>query len=53
MTTNPPRDPSYCFRHRSKGSWPLSTVDNGWASPDTSAEATKVSTTISVYYVLI
>ncbi|ONM01571.1 Cycloartenol synthase [Zea mays] len=40
VTTNPPGDPSYWFRHRSKGSWPLSTVDNGWGSTDTSGEAT-------------
>ncbi|CAN6180402.1 unnamed protein product [Urochloa humidicola] len=38
---NPPGNPSYWFRHRSKGSWALSTVDNGWASSDVSAEATK------------
>ncbi|XP_008661273.1 achilleol B synthase isoform X2 [Zea mays] len=41
VTTNPPGNPSYWFRHRSKGSWPLSTIDNGWGSSDTSAEATK------------
>ncbi|XP_066389941.1 achilleol B synthase-like isoform X3 [Miscanthus floridulus] len=50
MTTNPPGDPSYWFRHRSKGSWPLSTVDNGWASPDTSAEATKAILLLSKIY---
>jgi hypothetical protein len=43
-TTNPPGNPSYWFRHKSKGSWPLSTVDYGWASSDTTAEVTKVST---------
>ncbi|PWZ53471.1 Cycloartenol synthase [Zea mays] len=40
-TTNPPGNPSYWFRHKSKGSWPLSTVDYGWASSDTTAEVTK------------
>ncbi|KAL6602716.1 hypothetical protein ACP70R_043077 [Stipagrostis hirtigluma subsp. patula] len=38
---NPPGDQDYWFRHRSKGSWTLSTIDNGWASSDTSAEVIK------------
>nr|UMM64875.1 2,3-oxidosqualene cyclase [Avena strigosa] len=35
--------PSYeiFYRHRSKGSWPLSTVDIGWSSSDCTAEAVK------------
>ncbi|OQU79423.1 hypothetical protein SORBI_3008G142400 [Sorghum bicolor] len=50
VTTNPPGNPSDWFRHRSKGSWPLSTVDNGWASSDTSAEATKAMLLLSRVY---
>ncbi|XP_066370456.1 achilleol B synthase-like [Miscanthus floridulus] len=41
VTRNPPGDPRYWFRHRSKGSWTLSTVDNSWASSDSSAEVIK------------
>ncbi|KAL6900886.1 hypothetical protein ACP4OV_005562 [Aristida adscensionis] len=41
IKTNPPGDQSYWFRHRSKGSWALSTVDNGWASSDTLVEVIK------------
>ncbi|CAM0908395.1 unnamed protein product [Alopecurus aequalis] len=35
--------PNYAknYRHRSKGSWALSTVDNGWSSSDCTAEAIK------------
>uniref|UniRef100_A0A0D9XXR6 Squalene cyclase N-terminal domain-containing protein n=1 Tax=Leersia perrieri TaxID=77586 RepID=A0A0D9XXR6_9ORYZ len=36
---NHPGDQSYWFRHISKGSWALSTVDNGWGSSDSTAEA--------------
>ncbi|KAL5681501.1 hypothetical protein ACJX0J_007886, partial [Zea mays] len=50
VTTNPPGNPSYWFRHRSKGSWPLSTIDNGWGSSDTSAEATKALLMFSKVY---
>ncbi|KAL6900887.1 hypothetical protein ACP4OV_005563 [Aristida adscensionis] len=38
INRNPPGDQNYWFRHRSKGSWALSTVDNSWASSDSSAE---------------
>ncbi|KAJ1276758.1 hypothetical protein BS78_05G239300 [Paspalum vaginatum] len=41
VTRNPPGDPRYWFRHRSKGSWTLSTVDNGWGSSDSSGEVIK------------
>ncbi|KAG8089614.1 hypothetical protein GUJ93_ZPchr0011g27821 [Zizania palustris] len=30
------------YRHRSKGSWTLSTADNGWSVPDCTAEALQV-----------
>ncbi|CAM0914184.1 unnamed protein product [Alopecurus aequalis] len=35
--------PSYqrFYRHRSKGSWTLSTIDNGWSVSDCTAEAVK------------
>ncbi|KAL6888527.1 hypothetical protein ACP4OV_009553 [Aristida adscensionis] len=36
---NHPGDLSYWHRHRSKGSWTLSSADNGWAVSDTTAEA--------------
>ena len=32
------------YRHRSKGSWTLSTADNGWSVSDCTAEALKVKT---------
>ncbi|XP_066324887.1 achilleol B synthase-like isoform X2 [Miscanthus floridulus] len=38
---NHPGDQSYWHRHRSKGSWTLSSADNGWAIPDTTGEALK------------
>uniref|UniRef100_I1R0Z5 Terpene cyclase/mutase family member n=1 Tax=Oryza glaberrima TaxID=4538 RepID=I1R0Z5_ORYGL len=38
---NHPGDQSYWHRHRSKGSWTLSSADNGWAVSDTTAEALK------------
>uniref|UniRef100_A0ACD5WM01 Uncharacterized protein n=1 Tax=Avena sativa TaxID=4498 RepID=A0ACD5WM01_AVESA len=38
---NHPGDQSYSHRHRSKGSWTLSSADNGWAVSDTTAEALK------------
>jgi achilleol B synthase len=31
------------YRHRSKGSWTLSTVDAGWSVSDCTAEALKVN----------
>jgi hypothetical protein len=46
VTRNPPGDLSYWYRHRSKGAWALSTIDNGWVSTDSSAEAFTVSTTL-------
>ncbi|KAF0925109.1 hypothetical protein E2562_015392 [Oryza meyeriana var. granulata] len=38
---NHPGDQSYWHRHRSKGSWTLSSADNGWAVSDTTAEGLK------------
>uniref|UniRef100_A0A0D9VFG1 Terpene cyclase/mutase family member n=1 Tax=Leersia perrieri TaxID=77586 RepID=A0A0D9VFG1_9ORYZ len=37
---NLPENEAY-YRHRSKGSWPLSTVDNGWCVSDCTGEALK------------
>lgn len=37
---NHPDDKAY-YRHRSKGSWTLSTADNGWSVSDCTAEALK------------
>ncbi|CAM0958974.1 unnamed protein product [Alopecurus aequalis] len=39
LTNNP--DYKAYYRHRSKGSWTLSTVDNGWSVSDCTAEAVK------------
>lgn len=44
---NHPGDQSYSHRHRSKGSWTLSSADNGWAVSDTTAEALKASLLLS------
>uniref|UniRef100_A0A0D9VC23 Terpene cyclase/mutase family member n=1 Tax=Leersia perrieri TaxID=77586 RepID=A0A0D9VC23_9ORYZ len=41
VVRNHPGDQSYWHRHRSKGSWTLSSADNGWAVSDTTAEALK------------
>lgn len=38
---NHPGDQRYWHRHRSKGSWTLSSADNGWAVSDTTGEALK------------
>ncbi|KAG0531673.1 hypothetical protein BDA96_04G042700 [Sorghum bicolor] len=38
---NHPGDQSKWHRHRSKGSWTLSSADNGWAVSDTTGEALK------------
>ncbi|CAD6251025.1 unnamed protein product [Miscanthus lutarioriparius] len=38
---NHPGDQSYWHRHTSKGSWTLSSADNGWAVFDTTGEALK------------
>jgi len=40
VLSNNPDYKSY-YRHRSKGSWTLSTVDNGWSVSDCTAEAVK------------
>uniref|UniRef100_M8BTE7 Squalene cyclase N-terminal domain-containing protein n=1 Tax=Aegilops tauschii TaxID=37682 RepID=M8BTE7_AEGTA len=40
---NHPNSETY-YRHRSKGSWTLSTADNGWSVSDCTAEALKVKT---------
>ncbi|VAI73560.1 unnamed protein product [Triticum turgidum subsp. durum] len=40
---NHPNSEAY-YRHRSKGSWTLSTADNGWSVSDCTAEALKVKT---------
>jgi hypothetical protein len=39
---NHPGDQSNWHRHQSKGSWTLSSADNGWAVSDTTAEALEV-----------
>ncbi|KAJ0089714.1 hypothetical protein Patl1_14042 [Pistacia atlantica] len=36
-------DLSYCYRHISKGGWPFSTSDNGWALSDCTAEGLKAA----------
>ncbi|KAG2655914.1 hypothetical protein PVAP13_1KG043900 [Panicum virgatum] len=41
LLRNHPGDQSYWHRHRSKGSWTLSSADNGWAVSDTTGEALK------------
>ncbi|CAL5060344.1 unnamed protein product [Urochloa decumbens] len=41
VLSNHPGDQSYWHRHRSKGSWTLSSADNGWAVSDTAGEALK------------
>jgi len=38
------------YRHRSKGSWTLSTADNGWSVSDCTAEALKVKTSYLWYF---
>ncbi|KAK1605776.1 hypothetical protein QYE76_029449 [Lolium multiflorum] len=40
VLSNPPNYESY-YRHKSKGSWTLSSVDNGWSVSDCTAEAVK------------
>ncbi|EEC72454.1 hypothetical protein OsI_05799 [Oryza sativa Indica Group] len=50
VVRNHPGDQSYWHRHRSKGSWTLSSADNGWAVSDTTAEALKNKDgTVSTY----
>ncbi|XP_006656089.2 achilleol B synthase-like [Oryza brachyantha] len=46
---NHPGDQSYWFRHTAKGSWTLSTADQGWGSSDCSAEALKVILMLSKF----
>ena len=46
---NHPGDQSKWHRHRSKGSWTLSSADNGWAVSDTTGEALKVIPSCSVF----
>jgi len=47
---NHPGDQSYWHRHRSKGSWTLSSADNGWAVSDTTGEALKVVRFLFTFY---
>jgi len=42
ITANSSGNPSYWYRHISKGGWPFSTTDNGWPSIDCTAEGLKV-----------
>jgi squalene cyclase len=37
-----PGDLTYWYRHISKGAWPFSTADNGWAVSDCTAEGLQV-----------
>jgi achilleol B synthase len=45
---NHPDSETY-YRHRSKGSWTLSTTDNGWSVSDCTAEALQVKTSYLWY----
>jgi hypothetical protein len=49
---NHPGDQRYWHRHRSKGSWTLSSADNGWAVSDTTGEALKVISCLSCFLLL-
>ncbi|KAJ0030218.1 hypothetical protein Pint_13912 [Pistacia integerrima] len=40
-------DLSYCYRHISKGGWPFSTSDNGWALSGCTAEGLKAAILLS------
>ncbi|XP_051113920.1 cycloartenol Synthase-like isoform X2 [Andrographis paniculata] len=40
-------NPSSWYRHRSKGGWPFSTADHGWAVPDCTAEGLKAALLLS------
>ncbi|CAL0323162.1 unnamed protein product [Lupinus luteus] len=44
---NSSSNPSEWYRHISKGGWPFSTQDNGWAVSDCSAEGLKVAILLS------
>lgn len=46
LLSDHPNHESY-YRHRSKGSWTLSTVDNGWSVSDCTAEALKAMLLLS------
>uniref|UniRef100_A0A0D9X6A3 Squalene cyclase N-terminal domain-containing protein n=1 Tax=Leersia perrieri TaxID=77586 RepID=A0A0D9X6A3_9ORYZ len=46
---NHPGDQSRWYRHISKGSWALSTVDNGWGSSDTTAEVLRALLLLSKF----
>ena len=50
LLRNHPGDQSYWHRHRSKGSWTLSSADNGWAVSDTTGEALKVVRFLFTFY---
>ncbi|KAK7363944.1 hypothetical protein VNO80_12222 [Phaseolus coccineus] len=47
ITANSSGNPSYWYRHISKGGWPFSTTDNGWPSTDCTAEGLKAAILLS------
>ncbi|BAU03011.1 hypothetical protein VIGAN_11261400 [Vigna angularis var. angularis] len=47
ITENSSGNPSYWYRHISKGGWPFSTADNGWPSTDSTAEGLKTAVLLS------
>nr|AWK97869.1 OSC5 [Tripterygium wilfordii] len=38
---------NYCYRHKSVGGWPFSTLDNSWSAMNSSAEALKAVSLLS------
>ncbi|XP_020221338.2 cycloartenol synthase [Cajanus cajan] len=47
ITANSSGNPSYWYRHVSKGGWPFSTADNGWPVSDCTAEGLKAAILLS------
>ncbi|TKY46466.1 Cycloartenol synthase 2 [Spatholobus suberectus] len=47
ITANRSGNPSYWYRHISKGGWPFSTSDNGWPVSDCTAEGLKAAILLS------
>ncbi|KAK7314325.1 hypothetical protein VNO77_32845 [Canavalia gladiata] len=47
ITTNSSGNPSYWYRHISKGGWPFSTTDNGWPVSDCTGEGLKAAILLS------
>ncbi|KAK7277440.1 hypothetical protein RJT34_22453 [Clitoria ternatea] len=47
VTTNSSGNPSYWYRHISKGGWTFSTPDNGWPVSDCTAEGLKAAILLS------